>query len=484
MSTIPSPEPGAPLLPAAGRRPAVSPTAVVLRPYQVEALDAIAAAEERGVRRVLVALPTGAGKTVVGAELIRRSGGRALVLVHRQELLDQADEKVRAAMPGVAIGVVKAGRDEHHRQVVVASIQTLSRPARLARLTMDFSIVVVDECHHAPAATYRRVLEAVGAFDPAGPLVLGLTATAERGDGVALGSVFEEVVYSKSMLALIRDGFLTDLRGIRIGLDADFSKVRVSHGDLLDADVADVLMAADAPAHIAAAYVRHASDRRGLVFTPTVMVAHAMASALLDVGITAEAVDGGTPDDERKAILGRLRSGATQVVCNCAVLTEGFDESSLGCIVVARPTRSKPLWIQMCGRGARLHPGKADCLILDVVGATARHDLISLAGLAGVDPASLEKGTVTAALADKRARKEQEEQERAAGRLVAAPVDLFSQRRRAAALDDPNASWRSRPATEKQVAALERMRIRHGSDISAGKASDLIAAKIARRKAS
>lgn len=485
MSSVQPLEPGAPLVVGDGPQPPVSATAVTLRPYQEEALDAIAEARGRGVRRMLVALPTGAGKTIVFSELIRRrDGGRALVLAHRDELLDQAGKKIRSASPGVAVGMVKAERDEHDRQVVVASVQTLSRPARLARLTMDFSIVVVDEAHHAPAESYRRVLAAVGAFDPAGPLVLGVTATAERGDGVALGSVFEEVVYSRSMLSLIREGFLTDLRGIRIGLDADFSKVRVSHGDLVDADVADALMAADAPSTIAAAYRQHAGARRGLVFLPTVAVAHAMAAALLDVGITAEAVDGTTPDAERKAILGRLRSGATQVVANCAVLTEGFDESSLGCIVVARPTRSKPLWIQMVGRGARLHPGKSDCLVLDVVGVAARHDLVSLATLAGVDPEALERGTVTAALAEKRARKEQEEQERAAGRLVAAPVDLFAQRRRAAALDDPNASWRSRPATEKQVAALERMRIRHDSDLTAGQASDLIAARVARRRAS
>ena len=434
------------------------------------------------MRRPLVSLPTGAGKTVLFAEILRRRGGRALVLAHRDELISQAADKIRQLAPSLEIGVVKAERDEHDRQVVVASVQTLGRESRMSRLTPDFTTVVVDEAHHATAATYRRILDAVGSFSPNGPLTLGVTATAERGDGVALGSVFEEIVYAKTMLSLIRDGYLADLRGIRVGLDVDFSKVRVSHGDLVDADVADALMAADAPAHLAAAFVHHAVDRKALVFTPTVAVAHAMAAALVGVGVRAEALDGTMAGDDRRGILGRLRTGVTQVVTNCAVLTEGFDESSIDCVVVARPTRSKPLWIQMVGRGVRPHPGKKECLVIDLVGATSRHDLVSLASLAGVDPDAVEKATVTAALAARRQQKE--EAERAAGRLVAASVNLFADRQRNPALSDRNARWRSRPASEKQLAAMRRMRIRHGAGITAGMASDLMGARIARRRAS
>lgn len=365
---------------------------LVLRPYQEEALAAIEAAAARGVRRALVALPTGTGKTVIFAEQVHRRPGRALLLVHRDELLEQAVEKVHAVAPSLRVGRVKAERDEVDAPVVVASVQTLARPARLARLTPDFATVVVDEAHHAPAETYRRILTHVGSFEAGGPLTLGVTATPDRGDGVGLGAIFEAIVYRKSLLEMIEAGYLADLRALRVRLALDLGRVRVTHGDFAEGALGDALLDAGAPAVVAHAYGTYAADRKALAFTPTVAVAHALADALRAAGVAAEALDGETPRETRRAILGRLRTGATRVVANCGVLTEGFDEPTVDAILVGRPTRSRALYTQMIGRGTRLAPGKADCLILDVVGATTRHDLVTTPSLLGLPLDALEAG--------------------------------------------------------------------------------------------
>lgn len=165
-------------------------TALTLRPYQRDAIAAVHAAVQRGLVRLLIALPTGCGKTLIFAELIRqillRSGGQALVLAHRDELLGQAAAKIRQVYPDAQIGLVKGESDEVHAKTVVASVQTLARSSRLVRLPNNFAVVVVDEAHHSSAPSYQRILEHVGAFRPDGPLVIGVTATPERADGVAL----------------------------------------------------------------------------------------------------------------------------------------------------------------------------------------------------------------------------------------------------------------------------------------------------------
>ena len=397
--------------------------ALELRPYQAEAISAIEDAERRGVRRPLLGLPTGTGKTVIFAALIRRRGGSALVLAHRDELLVQATDKIRQVDPAARLGLVKAEANEVEAPVVVASMQTLARESRLVRLPRRFETVVVDEAHHATADSYRRVLDWVDGS----PLLLGVTATPERADGASLGEVWDEVVYSRSLLEMIRAGYLVDLRGLRVRLAFDFSRLRVSHGDFVDADAAAALTAADAPAHACAAYLEHAAGRKALLFTPTVELAHLMAEAFRARGVPAEAVDGSLPLEERRAILARLRSGETQVVANCAVLTEGFDEPSVDCVIVARPTRSRILYVQMIGRGTRTFPNKRDCLIIDLVGATERHDLLTLPQLFGLgDAEALEDRTVTEALEREHAAAAASATTEAP--LVAEEVDLFRER--------------------------------------------------------
>jgi ATP-dependent helicase IRC3 len=395
-----------------------------LRPYQQEALDAIVAAEVRGIRRPFLALPTGTGKTVVFAHLIQQRGGRSLVLVHRDELIWQAAEKLQVIAPELDLGIVKAARDEVDAPCVLASVQTLSRETRLARLPRRFQTVIVDEGHHAVAETYRRILAAVWALDKDGPLTLGVSATPMRGDQVGLDAVFQVIVYQKSILEMILAGYLADVRGVQVGLQVDFRRLHTRAGDFLESELEDLLLEADAPEHICKAYREHALGRKALLFTPTVSMAMLMATALRADGVGAEMLCGQTPLDERRAILQRLRSGETRVVCNCAVLTEGFDEPSVDSIIIMRPTKSPTLYTQMIGRGIRLFPGKIDCLVLDLVGATSRHDLMSVASLAGLPLEALEKGESLAEAAERVEAERLEWQ----GKLVAKRVDLFRRR--------------------------------------------------------
>lgn len=362
-----------------------------LRPYQTGAIEAITEADRQGVKRPLVVHPTGTGKTVTFSHLIaQRAGiGRALVLVHRDELANQTVDKIGLVAPELTTGVVKAERNEVDRDVVVASVQTIHRDNRLAALLAAGPVetVVVDEAHHAPAPTWTKVLTGLGSYSPYGPLTVGFTATPER-DGKTLG-VWEKVVSYMSIREAIYAGYLCGVTGQTVQTSMDLGKVRKTRGDYADGSLGDELENSGAIEEIADAYLTYAKDRKGVAFTPTVETATHLAAALVARGIKAEMVSGQTPTDERRAILARLRSGATQVVTNCAVLTEGFDEPSISCVVVARPTKFHGLYVQMVGRGTRIYPGKKDLLVLDVTGASERHDLVAVVdlGLDTDDPA-------------------------------------------------------------------------------------------------
>ena len=325
-------------------------TALALRPYQQEAITAVENAVGRGVRRPLIALATGTGKTVIFASLIAKRGGSALVLAHRDELLRQAAAKITLADPtlGLGVGFVQAERDDTNAPVAVASVQTLARQARLNRLPHHFDTVVVDEAHRAGARSYRRILEHL----QDSPLILGVTATPQRADG-RLGEVWDEIVFQRGIAEMIAAGYLADVRGVRVGLEAvDLDAVTQSGGDF-DADaLGDALEQAAAPAHVLAAYRRHAEGRKTVVFVPTVALAHRMAAAFRDAGIPAEAIDGTTPMEKRRATLERFRVGETRVLVNVGVVSEGYDEPSITCVVMATPTRSQVKYPRPRGAGS------------------------------------------------------------------------------------------------------------------------------------
>jgi ATP-dependent helicase IRC3 len=386
-----------------------------LRDYQVQALEQTEAAEARGVRRQLGVAATGLGKGVMLCALAERRGDRALILAHRDELVNQAATKVREVWPGVEVGIVKAQSNDVGAHVVIASVQTLTRSSRLTSLLAPFTgdqahldpfgLVVVDEAHHASAKSYRGILEALRAGDseraptseeidagceldvlPAGPLLLGVTATPDRGDGEGLDDLFDEITWNYDILWGIGAGYLCDLRGLRVMVSAlDLNRVKVSRGDYEVGAAGEAMEKANAPQEIVKAWLAHARDRRTLVFTPTVATAESVAEEFRASGVATEWVHGGTPMDERHQMLKAFETGECQVMVNCMVLTEGYDNPRIDCIIVARPTKSRALFTQMAGRGTRRHPDKTDCLVLDVVGASYIHSLVTLPSLFGLE---------------------------------------------------------------------------------------------------
>jgi len=365
-----------------------------LRDYQIEAIDAIKRSWTGGIKRPAVVLPTGAGKTVVFAHLValmHDRGVKTLILAHRDELISQAAEKLKAVAPDLRIGVFKAARRETEGvDVIVASVQSLARAERRRQLAeAGVRLVIVDEAHHAVANTYMAVLRDLGCMDPdpmAGAYALGVTATLGRSDRVALEAAWQEVAYKRGIIEMIREGYLVNAKGVRVKVDGlDLASVKRSRGDWQDGALADAMHASLAPKAIARAYVEHAADRQGILFAPTVELAYEMAEELTGEGIVTEGIDGTTPLEQRRDLLARFARGDIQVLANCMVLTEGFDAPWCSAVVIARPTSSAPLYIQMAGRALRPHPGKRDALILDVVGVTGKHRLSSIADLAGAD---------------------------------------------------------------------------------------------------
>lgn len=396
-----------------------------LRPYQVEALDAIDAADAEGIRRPLVVSPTGSGKTVMFSHAITRRGGRALVLAHRDELILQAADKIRQVAPGLGVGIVKAGQNAVHAEVVVASVQTLARERRRERLTVTggFRTIIVDEAHHAAARTYREVLEDLGSYDDNGPLTIGFTATAGRADEIALDHVWQKIVYQRGILQMILDGYLVDVHAKEVGSDLDLSAVRTRRGDYADDDLGAAIEASDAINHAAMAYVQHAPERRGIAFTPTVRTSQQLAVALNGYGIRAEHLDGTMPREPRRAILARLHRGETQVVTNCMVLTEGFDEPAVSCILNLRPTKSASLFVQMVGRALRPFPGKVDALVLDVAGASDL-GLATIADLGGKDIPTVQDGETLVEAIERHGARLEDDKPRNHGKTR--KVDLFA----------------------------------------------------------
>jgi len=392
--------------------PRRKPVSLKLRDYQRGANDAInTALFTDGAQRIAVVLPTGAGKTVCFADLSKgyvskTPGKRVLILAHTDELIRQAAKKVKDAAPDLKVGIVKGPIRQTKADVIVASVQSLRDPKKRYQI-QDVGLVIVDECHHATAKTYVDILRHYGCLPvcpacyplsvpeegcedcaamPASGKAAGFTATLMRSDKTSLAKIWQGVAYKKDISFMIRAGYLVPPRGKHIVVDdLDLAKVKKKGGDYADGDLGRALEASLAPETVAKAYVEHAKDRAGVLFAPTVASAYVFAEELDAAGIRTEVIHGALDPKERRAILARLESGETQVIANCMVLTEGFDCPRVSCVVVARPTKSSPLYQQMVGRGLRpdltIAREGQDCLILDVVGISGRHTLASLIDL-------------------------------------------------------------------------------------------------------
>lgn len=367
-----------------------------LREYQGEMCLAVMDAWSAGVKRPAIIMPTGSGKTLAFSALVVMQEAtynrRPVILVGRDELVRQSVATLRRlARPHQRIGVIQGALDESRdSHIVVASVQTISRPQRLAAFDEKrFDLIVADEAHWADSPSWRRVLEHFRAFDPGSDtFVLGATATMTRAGKHRLGEIFEEIVFERDTRWAIDQGFLVPVTAQTIALpELDLSKVRTQHGDLSESDLGKAMAQAKAGPLIAAAYNERARDedgelRRGIVFTPTIACAQAFLGDFRAAGIPCELVIGSTPPAERQQVYAATTRGTNKVLMSVAVLTTGFDLPAVEVAVMARPTKARGLYIQMVGRALRLSPEtkKSNALILDVVGAS-RLGLASIADL-------------------------------------------------------------------------------------------------------
>lgn len=360
------------------------PTARVLRSYQADAVQAVINEWGSETRRTAVVLPTGTGKSSVIASLAAESarmGMRVAMLAHRGELLDQMADTVTAVAPGMERpGIVRAEQDEPHTAIVAASFQTLTNGHRLGALG-DRQVLLVDETHHCTAATYRKVIESFGPNQ----FFCGFSATLRREDGKALREMIDSVAYERNLRWAIDEGYLVRPHGITVKIpDLDLGKVKTSVGDFAQGELAEV-MEAETP-EIVKAIVRHAAERRAIVFAASVDAAHDIAMLLDQHGISAEAVTGAMSYDVRQPVYARFRSGRTQMLVTVQVLTEGADFPMCDAVVIARPTQSQNLYSQMVGRALRLYENKADALVLDLVGTARVLKLVTLTNLDAGSP--------------------------------------------------------------------------------------------------
>ncbi|WP_258111942.1 DEAD/DEAH box helicase [Alicyclobacillus sp. SP_1] len=344
--------------------------ALTLRPYQAEAVDAFFA---EACRRQLMVLPTGSGKTILFGAIAKRWWGTSdqtrpiLILAHRSELLDQAEQKLAMVWPEAVVGRVQGSRNEQLGNVLVASTQTLV----LGRAIRPPGLIIYDECHHSRAEGAVGVLERLGVFAEDGPTLLGVTATPTRVDKHALGDIFERVTYEQTILQMILSGYLSDVRGKKVKIPGlNLSAIRTTAGDYNAKDLAGALNDQAAINAVVEAVQEHAGGRKSLVFAVDIAHARTLAERFRQAGVAAAAVDGTMSETERASVLRDFAENRLQTVVNCQILTEGYDQPDVDCVVIARPTRSQALYTQMVGRALRLHPQKKDALVLDLTDAS------------------------------------------------------------------------------------------------------------------
>jgi superfamily II DNA or RNA helicase len=441
-----------------------------LRPYQEKAVAAVLAKWNQ-CDRVLLIQPTAAGKTIEFANIAkhRLDAGPVLILAHRDELINQACDKIRRAVGLITDREKAEQRADLASDIVVASVQTLARDHRLERFAPDhFATIIVDECHRTLSPSYLKILEYFGVAK-----VVGVTATPDRGDRRSLSQFYEDVAYEISITDLIRAKWLCPIKIKTVPLEIDISKVGMRAGDYSDEELGAALE--PVLQELAQAIKVHADDRKSLIFLPLVATSYQFAGILREHGLAAEAICGESPD--RKEILARFSSGETRTLCNAMLLVEGYDEPSIDSVICLRPTTIRSLYAQQIGRGTRIHPGKENLLVLDFLWLSREHSLIRPASLIARDEVHhheieaqlgradgdlLEAESQAAAEREAALKRRIEERRHEKG----SEIDLLELANRWHAPDVidyvPTFRWEYQTPSEKQIVILER----NGVDLS------------------
>lgn len=354
-----------------------------LRPYQSDSVRATIDYFRKHDTPAVLTLPTGAGKSLVVAELARIARGKVLVLTHVKELVEQNHAKYESYGVEASIFSAGLGRKEVDKQVVFASVQSMVKS--LAQFSQQFSLLVIDECHRVPEdenSSYQKVIQHLQKLNP-NIKILGLTATPYR---LGLGWIyqyhtkglvrsetprfFRDCIFELPIQYLLDEGFLTPAKIVDAPiLSYDFSHLKPSlNGRYKNAELDLVIEEAKrATPQIIAQVIEHSKNRKGvMIFAATVRHAQEVMSLL--EGHSAALIIGDTPQSERARIIEEFKAQHIKYLVNVSVLTTGFDAPHVDLIAILRPTESVSLYQQIVGRGLRLSDGKKECLILDYAG--------------------------------------------------------------------------------------------------------------------
>lgn len=346
---------------------------ITLRPYQSNVVDGIRNAYLNGRKAPLLVLPTGGGKTVVFTYIAANStarGKRALILVHRVELLRQTSEALHKF--GVSHGLINPNYTPNLvPKTQVASVQTLVK--RLHKIAPP-DLIIIDEAHHANASTWKTIIEA---FPNA--RLLGVTATPCRGDGTGLGipsgGFFDEMVMGPQITELIKMGYLVKPVIYAPKERLDLTGLRTKMGDYVKDELASLVDKPQITGSAVEHYMKICPGTPAVVFCVNVAHAQHVAHEFRSAGFRAYHADGTMDDADRKRILNGLGNGQVQVVTSCDLISEGTDIPAIGCAILLRPTQSTGLYLQQVGRALRPCAGKDRAIILDHVGNVLNHGL-------------------------------------------------------------------------------------------------------------
>lgn len=467
-----------------------------LRDYQQNCIESVLSALKSGITRQLVCLPTGTGKTVVFANLLKNFK-RTLVIAHRIELIDQAKAKIQIWNPHKRV-VVFGKENIKDADVVISTIQLASangRPEVLANC--GFDLLIIDEAHHAAADTYGRVIEAIfigkacecteqveSEWNTNGCTLVGFTATSERGDGAGLKSCFDSITYSKTIPEMIGSGVLCPLTGYVVKTDVDISDLRKSGfagDDIEDGEFFNLkklqarLNTKARNGLIYRTFCEKLSERKKvLAFCVDVQHAKDLSDYFISHGVTAAYIDCYMDANTRHKTLDDFGSGKIRVLTNFGILTEGYDEPAIDAIMVCRPVTSKSTYTQMAGRGTRKHPLKEDCVIIDFTDKT--HDkLVTLQSLSGryVESQWSKDGEQDEKLVGSKLPEINMQIDFEKSMVSYKPIDFGSMK----PTYEKNDTWKQNPcsaAQDKMLRWLYPFRKFAPGSISSGQASDLI----------
>ncbi|KAL9004894.1 MAG: hypothetical protein Q9188_002300 [Gyalolechia gomerana] len=392
-----------------------------LRDYQEECIQSVLAYLEKGHKRLGVSLATGSGKTVIFTQLIDRikpwqdGSSQTLILVHRRELVEQAARHCTNAYPTKSVEIEMGNLHATGlADITVASVRSITSGDRISKFDpARFKLVLVDEAHHIAASSYMDTLQHFGLVKPKdlshSPALVGVSATLSRFDGIRLSDAIDHIVYHKDYIDMIQSNWLSNVVFTTVQSHADISRVRKGpSGDFQAGDLSKAVNNDESNEITVRAWLSKAADRKStIVFCVDLAHVSSLTSAFRVHGVDARFVTGDTPKHVRGDRLDAFKEREFPVLLNCGVFTEGTDIPNIDCVLLARPTKSRNLLVQMIGRGMRLHPGKVNCHVIDMV-ASLTVGIVTTPTLFGLDPGEIVKEADATQMKTLQERKETE----------------------------------------------------------------------------